>query len=116
MKILIDEVKEVKIYKSNYQNFDSIILDNETTLEIGYEGIKELVHNLMFRFYKAYGEGELVTILQDQDFNDVRDELIETEVSELDTEIRLLREEVKELKSDLLNEKNLTRSYEDVRD
>lgn len=111
---LVKEVRNVRLTSSPLIFKDTLSLD-EIDFELGPDGIKELITDFMHKFKKTY-EGQLVEILQDPDFEDVRDILVVDEVKDLDTEIRLLKEEVKELKSDLMNERNMVRVYEDVRD
>ena len=125
MNITINEIYKVKVIEEKglnkiitTGNYDKITMssdENEMVFEIGRDGIESLVKDLMFEFNKAYPE-KLVEILQDPDFKDVTDLLVNDEVEELDTEIRLLKEEVKELKSDLLSERCITSIYEDARD
>lgn len=114
MKVLIDEVKKVKITSSPLISQDTLSLD-EIDLELGKEGIKELITDLMYKFKKQY-EGELVEILQTADFEDIRDVLIVDEVKDLDTQIRLLKEELLDASTQVDNINNMLRCYEDPRD
>jgi len=114
MKVIKDEVKTVKISSSILLSQDTLSLD-EIDLELGSDGIKELITDLMYKFKKTY-EGQLVEILQTADFEDVRDVLIVDEVKDLDTQIRLLKEELLDASTQVDNINNMLRCYEDVRD
>jgi len=115
-QIYIHEIKKINVNPTEeYPTMSEIIIDGDVRLVLGKEGIKEFVKDLMFEFNKAYPDS-LVEILQDPDFSDVRDVLIVDEVAELDTEIRLLKEELKEVKSNLVSCEVLVGTYEDYRD
>ena len=112
--IWVKEVKRVKLTSSPLLSQDTLSLD-EIDLELGSDGIKELITDLMYKFKKTY-EGQLVEILQTADFEDVRDVLIVDEVKDLDTQIRLLKEELLDSSTQVDNINNMLRCYEDVRD
>ena len=115
MKIIIDEVKQAKITSSALLQYDTLSLDT-IDLEIGKEGIEELLKSIMWQFKKVYGDDNLIEILQDPDFNSITDILVVDEVAELDTEIRILKEDLQECQSNLACSEVLVGSYQDFRD
>lgn len=112
VKVFIEEVETVKIYTSNYPAFDSIVLDDNLEMQLGKDGVKGLIQDLMWQLQKKYGEDELVDILHDQDFNGVRELLVEKEVKDLDSQIRELKEEKRQLKGNLDISLNLVKTYQ----
>jgi len=117
MNVYVDEIEKAAIEENiNDSKFDVININGNLILDLGKDGIKDLMVELLNEFRLAYKPEVLVEILQDPDFSDIRDVLIVDEVKDLDTEIRLLKEELNEVKSDLVSCEVLVGSYQDYRD